>query len=36
MSDWPKASLSSLAHPEWPYTGTPHEWRINQTQPLND
>jgi hypothetical protein len=19
--------LSSLAHPEWPYTGSPHEWR---------
>jgi hypothetical protein len=19
-------SLNSLAHPEWPYTGTPHEW----------
>jgi hypothetical protein len=19
--------LSSLAHPAWPYTGTPHEWR---------
>jgi hypothetical protein len=19
--------LKSLAHPEWPYTGTPHEWR---------
>jgi hypothetical protein len=18
--------LTSLAHPEWPYTGTPHEW----------
>jgi hypothetical protein len=21
------AELKSLAHPEWPYTGTPHEWR---------
>ena len=21
-------SLSSLAHPEWPYTGTGHEWRV--------
>jgi hypothetical protein len=21
------APVSSLAHPEWPYTGTPHEWR---------
>jgi hypothetical protein len=20
------APLKSLAHPEWPYTGTPHEW----------
>jgi hypothetical protein len=20
-------SLKSIAHPEWPYTGTPHEWR---------
>jgi hypothetical protein len=19
--------LKSLAHPDWPYTGTPHEWR---------
>jgi len=19
--------MKSLAHPEWPYTGTPHEWR---------
>lgn len=19
--------LKSLAHPEWPYTGTPNEWR---------
>ncbi len=19
--------LKSLAHPEWPYVGTPHEWR---------
>jgi hypothetical protein len=21
------AGMKSLAHPEWPYTGTPHEWR---------
>jgi hypothetical protein len=21
-------SLGSLAHPEWPYTGTPHEWCV--------
>jgi hypothetical protein len=20
--------MKSLAHPAWPYTGTPHEWRI--------
>lgn len=20
--------LKSLAHPEYPYTGTPHEWRV--------
>jgi hypothetical protein len=20
--------LFSLAHPEWPYAGTPHEWRL--------
>jgi hypothetical protein len=20
-------TLKSLAHPDWPYTGTPHEWR---------
>ena len=19
--------MKSIAHPEWPYTGTPHEWR---------
>jgi hypothetical protein len=19
--------LKSLAHPDWPYAGTPHEWR---------
>jgi hypothetical protein len=19
--------MKSLAHPDWPYTGTPHEWR---------
>jgi hypothetical protein len=19
--------VKSLAHPDWPYTGTPHEWR---------
>jgi hypothetical protein len=19
--------MKSLAHPEWPYIGTPHEWR---------
>lgn len=22
------SELKSLAHPEWPYTGTPHEWRV--------
>jgi heme oxygenase len=21
------SELKSLAHPDWPYTGTPHEWR---------
>jgi hypothetical protein len=21
------SNLKSLAHPDWPYTGTPHEWR---------
>jgi hypothetical protein len=21
-----QAPLKSLAHPEWPYAGTPHEW----------
>ena len=25
--DTPVADLKSLAHPDWPYTGTPHEWR---------
>jgi hypothetical protein len=24
--DLPSFPLKSLAHPEWPYTGTPHEW----------
>jgi hypothetical protein len=24
--------LSSLAHPAWPYTGTPHEWSIFKTK----
>lgn len=24
----PVYELKSLAHPEWPYTGTPHEWRV--------
>jgi hypothetical protein len=31
MYGWPygvAVPLTSLAHPEWPYTGTPHEWRI--------
>ena len=23
----PKTDLKSLAHPDWPYEGTPHEWR---------
>ena len=22
----PETPLTSLAHPEWPYTGTPHAW----------
>jgi hypothetical protein len=29
MYGWPygvAVPLVSLAHPEWPYTGTPHEW----------
>jgi hypothetical protein len=21
-----QSPLKSMAHPEWPYTGTPHEW----------
>ena len=25
--DTPVADLKSLAHPDWPYTGTAHEWR---------
>jgi len=23
----PKTELKSLAHPDWPYAGTAHEWR---------
>ena len=23
----PMTPLTSLAHPEWPYSNTPHEWR---------
>jgi hypothetical protein len=29
MYGWPygvAVPLKSLAHPEWPYAGTPHEW----------
>jgi hypothetical protein len=29
MYGWPHGvavPLKSLAHPAWPYTGTPHEW----------
>ncbi len=22
------SEMKSLAHPEWPYTGTPHAWRV--------
>ena len=31
MYGWPygvAVPLKSMAHPEWPYTGTPWEWRI--------
>lgn len=33
--------MKSLAHPEWPYTGTPHEWRgfvktAERPRPLKD
>jgi hypothetical protein len=30
------AELKSLAHPEWPYTGTPHEWRGFVKAPANE
>jgi hypothetical protein len=25
--------MKSLAHPEWPYTGTPQEWRVREVPP---
>lgn len=32
--------LKSLAHPDWPYAGTPHEWRgfvkSENARPLKD
>jgi hypothetical protein len=30
--------LKSLAHPEWPYEGTPHEWRgfVKRDWPKNE
>ena len=30
------ADIKSLAHPEWPYTGTPHEWRVAVQWKLTD